>query len=61
VQGARHGTSVYSVKEIFYTPQPSLENLCVWIWRALSPRFANLSRVTVRRDSCGQSCSYTGE
>jgi 6-pyruvoyltetrahydropterin/6-carboxytetrahydropterin synthase len=52
---------VHSVKEIFYTPQPSLENLCVWIWRALSPRFANLSRVTVRRDSCGQSCSYTGE
>ena len=41
--------------------KPSLENLCVWIWRALSPRFANLSRVTVRRDSCGQSCSYSGE
>ncbi len=39
---------------------PSLENLCVWIWRALRERFANLSRVTVRRDSLGQGCSYTG-
>jgi len=27
---------------------------------ALAPRFAQLARVTVRRDSSGQSCSYTG-
>jgi len=40
--------------------KPSLENLSVWIWRALAPRFPRLARVTVRRDSCGQSCSYTG-
>ena len=40
--------------------RPSLENLCLWIWRDLAPRFPNLARVTVRRDSCGQSCSYTG-
>ena len=39
---------------------PSLENLCLWIWRALAPQFSGLARVTVRRDSCGQSCSYTG-
>jgi len=41
--------------------KPSLENLCLWIWRRLAPRFSSLSRVTVRRDSAGQSCSYTGE
>lgn len=40
--------------------QPSLENLCLWIWSAILPRFPNLARVTVRRDSSGQSCSYTG-
>ena len=40
--------------------QPSLENLCRFIWQALAPAFPGLSRVTVRRDSCGQSCSYTG-
>jgi 6-pyruvoyltetrahydropterin/6-carboxytetrahydropterin synthase len=39
--------------------QPSLENLCLWIWRALAPRFA-LSGVTVRRDSYGQRCTYRG-
>lgn len=41
--------------------RPSLENICLWIWNALAPRFANLARVTVRRDSIGQSCSYTGD
>jgi len=39
---------------------PSLENLCVWIWRRLTSRFPSLSRVTVRRDSAGQSCTYSG-
>lgn len=41
--------------------QPSLENLCSWIWLRLSTRLPSLSRVTVRRDSSGQSCSYAGE
>lgn len=40
--------------------EPSLENLCAWIWRRLLPRFAFLSRVTVRRDSARQSCTYRG-
>lgn len=40
--------------------QPSLESLCAWIWRRLAPRFTSLSRVTVRRDASGQSCSYWG-
>ena len=41
--------------------QPSLENLCTWIWLRLAPRLPAVSRVTVRRDSSGQSCSYIGE
>jgi 6-pyruvoyltetrahydropterin/6-carboxytetrahydropterin synthase len=40
--------------------KPSLETLSAWIWRRLVPRFPTLARVTVRRDSAGQSCSYTG-
>jgi 6-pyruvoyltetrahydropterin/6-carboxytetrahydropterin synthase len=40
--------------------KPSLENISVWIWNFLSPGIAGLVRVTVRRDSAGQSCSYTG-
>jgi len=39
---------------------PSLENLCIWIWERLEAEFPGLSRVTVRRDSLGQSCTYRG-
>lgn len=49
------------LNEVPELEQPSLENLCVWIWRRLAPRFVSLARVTVRRDSAGQSCSYAGE
>ena len=49
------------LNEIEGLSRPSLENLCVFVWRALAPRFAGLARVTVRRDSQGQACSYTGK
>jgi 6-pyruvoyltetrahydropterin/6-carboxytetrahydropterin synthase len=39
---------------------PALENLCVWLWRRLAPRFPGLSAVRVSRESAGQSCVYTG-
>ena len=39
---------------------PSLENICLWIWERLAPKFPGLARVTVRRDSLGQSCVYHG-
>ena len=39
---------------------PTMENLCVWIWRRLSPTIANLSRVAVYRDSSGDTCLYYG-
>lgn len=50
-----------TLNEVEGLEKPSLENLCAWIWRRLAPRFPSLSRVTVRRDSAGQSCSCTGE
>ncbi len=40
---------------------PSLENLCRWIWRRLKPRYARLCRITVRRESARQSCTYAGD
>jgi 6-pyruvoyltetrahydropterin/6-carboxytetrahydropterin synthase len=40
--------------------KPSLENLSRWIWNELRARLPSLSRVTVRRDSAGQSCTYKG-
>ena len=41
--------------------RPSLENLARWIWSALATNLPGLARVTVRRDSAGQSCSYIGK
>ena len=38
---------------------PSLENVAAWILRELAPRLPGLARVTVRRDSCGQSCTVS--
>ena len=48
------------LNEIPGLEKPSLENLSIWIWRELAPRLKPLARVTVRRDSIGQSCSYSG-
>lgn len=48
------------LNEIEGLSAPSLENLCLWIWRRLAPRLPSLARVTVRRESSGQSCVYTG-
>src|SRR3546814_3333385 len=39
----------------------TMENLAVWIWRQLAPDVAGLSRVTLYRDSLGESCTYLGE
>lgn len=39
---------------------PSLENVAVWVWGRLKPRFPGLARVSVHRDSRGQSCVYEG-
>ena len=41
--------------------KPSLENLCVWIWSKLKRKFPGLTRVTVRRDSLGQACTFSGK
>jgi 6-pyruvoyltetrahydropterin/6-carboxytetrahydropterin synthase len=41
--------------------QPSLENISRWIWRTLAAELPGLARVTVRRESAGQSCTYIGK
>lgn len=39
---------------------PSLENIARWIWDQLGGQFPGLSEVTVARDSCNHTCSYSG-
>ena len=48
------------LNEIKHLKSPSLENLAIWIWQRLAARLPGLARVTVRRDSLGQACSYSG-
>ena len=38
---------------------PTLENICAWLWRRLANAVAGLARVTVARESVGQSCTMT--
>lgn len=37
---------------------PTLENLAAWIYGELEARLPGLTRVTVRRPSSGESCTY---
>ena len=48
------------LNEIKNLESPSLEHLCIWIWQRLATKLPGLARVTVRRDSLGQACSYSG-
>jgi 6-pyruvoyltetrahydropterin/6-carboxytetrahydropterin synthase len=48
------------LNEIQGLEQPSLERLSIWIWEQLAEKIPSLARVTVRRDSRGQSCTYRG-
>ena len=38
----------------------TMENLAAWIWRRVEPHCESLTRVTVYRDSSGDTCSYFG-
>jgi 6-pyruvoyltetrahydropterin/6-carboxytetrahydropterin synthase len=48
------------LNEIEGLEQPSLERLSIWIWERLARGMEGLARVTVRRDSRGQACTYRG-
>ena len=48
------------LNEIEGLAQPSLERLSIWIWEQLAEKIPSLARVTVRRNSRGQSCTYRG-
>ena len=48
------------LNEIDGLEQPTLENLCLYIWDNLQNGLPQISAVEVFRDSLGQSCLYQG-
>jgi 6-pyruvoyltetrahydropterin/6-carboxytetrahydropterin synthase len=60
LEGVREGLDHRFLDEVDDLGPGTLENLCAWIWRRLSPDLKNLSRVTVYRDSTYDACSYFG-
>lgn len=61
VEGARKTLDHRFLDEINDLGPATMENLASWIWRKVKPECPQLVRVTVFRDSAGESCSYWGE
>jgi 6-pyruvoyltetrahydropterin/6-carboxytetrahydropterin synthase len=61
---ARRGLDHQFLDDVPELGPATMENLAVWIWRKVSSEVlgtrALLARVTVYRDSTGDSCSYFG-
>ena len=60
LQEARDGLDHRFLDEINDLGPATMENLSAWIWRRLAPKFCNIWRVTVRRDSDTGACTYYG-
>lgn len=60
VASMRETLDHHCLNEIPGLEQPSLENIAIWIWDRAAVALPALSRVTVRRDSCGEACTYNG-
>lgn len=57
---ARDGLDHRFLDELPDLGPATLENLSVWVWRQLQPCCPGLARVTIHRDSRGESCTYLG-
>jgi 6-pyruvoyltetrahydropterin/6-carboxytetrahydropterin synthase len=60
LEDARNALEHRFLDEIDDLGPATLENLCAWIWRRLTPTVPHLARVTVHRDSSGDTCTYHG-
>ena len=60
LQKVRDGLDHHFLDDIKGLGPATLENLSVFIWRALAANGVTPSRVVVARDASGESCLYTG-
>jgi 6-pyruvoyltetrahydropterin/6-carboxytetrahydropterin synthase len=60
VEAARLGLDHQFLNDVSDLGPATMENLCIWIWRKVFSSCAGLIRVSVYRDSTGETCSYSG-
>ena len=61
IEEAKLGLDHHFLNDVPDLGPPTMENLSVWIWHKVSPLCRGLTRVTVYRDSTGETCSYFGK
>jgi 6-pyruvoyltetrahydropterin/6-carboxytetrahydropterin synthase len=61
LEDARRGLDHRFLDDVPGLGPATMENLSVWIWSKVSAACGPLARVTVYRDSTGDTCSYFGE
>ena len=57
---ARDGLDHRLLNEVPDLGPATMENLARWIWVKVAPRCKDLAKVSVFRDSAGDTCSYYG-
>jgi 6-pyruvoyltetrahydropterin/6-carboxytetrahydropterin synthase len=60
LETARLGLDHHFLDDVPGLGPATMENLSVWIWREVEGTCGPLARVTVYRDSTGDTCSYFG-
>jgi 6-pyruvoyltetrahydropterin/6-carboxytetrahydropterin synthase len=60
IETVRDGLDHRFLDEVADLGPATMENLAAWIWRKLADGCPSLVRVTVYRDSEGDTCSYYG-
>ncbi len=60
IAAVRERLDHHLLNEIKGLEQPTLENMARFIFASLKPKLPELTTVTVRRDSLGESCTYRG-
>jgi 6-pyruvoyltetrahydropterin/6-carboxytetrahydropterin synthase len=60
LEKARNGLDHRMLDDVDGLGPATVENLCAWIWRAVSEDIPQLARVAVHRDSSGDVCTYFG-
>jgi 6-pyruvoyltetrahydropterin/6-carboxytetrahydropterin synthase len=60
LEAARLGLDHHFLDDVPGLGPATMENLSVWIWRKVEGTCGPLARVTIYRDSTGDTCSYFG-